>query len=237
MESQINRINNTTPWKIVKTIILSVWMFLANNLSASNQNYPYPEELVETLTHSSEPVTTLTEKTEKIEKVDPNIIINLVLRYFKNAKAFKLTNSTGIEDILRSYLKQHTILITNNNEVEFYIDDRDQFINMLEEMAKVISSDIEKKINSNNILINVWLLLKGTNKKELQELLNGLKENFYGTVYNMPPEEYNRYVKELFGMVNENFPSFNKQKSYINLQGVFNKDIQNNPESQQTAKL
>jgi hypothetical protein len=130
-------------------------MSLADDLSASNQNYPYPEELVETLTHSSEPVTTLTEKTEKIEKVDPNIIINLVLRYFKNAKAFKLTNSTGIEDILRSYLKQHTILITNNNEVEFYIDDRDQFINMLEEMAKVISSDIEKKINSNNILINV----------------------------------------------------------------------------------
>jgi hypothetical protein len=81
--------------------------------------------------------------------------------------------------------------------------------------------------------------LKGTNKKEIQELLNGLKEDFYLTVYNMPLEEYESYMKELFKMVDGKLPlKLDEKRSSIHLREILpNKYNSGEKATKQTANL
>ena len=228
--------DNTTLRNFVQTIILSTCMFLSNNLSASNLNSP-------TLAWDSSDLVTTINNSEASEKVvDPKTIVGLVRNYLDNGVKFKLSDSAKkeVEEILWTYLNNnHTILVINhNNEVVFNIDNNDEFREMIKNAVLAAIPEIEKKINNNNVLeqvwLSVWLLFKGTNKKELQKLLDWLKEDFYLTVYSMPQKEYDNIMKELFGIVEGNFP-LNIEESCIHLREVLPNKYTYFPK--QTAKL
>ncbi len=235
----INRIvlNNTTPRKFFQTIILSTCMFLSNDLSANNLNSP-------TLAWDSSDLVTTINNSETSEKVvDPKTIVGLVRNYLDDVK-FKLSDSAKkeVEEILWTYLNNnHTILVINhNNEVVFNIDNNDEFREMIKNAVLAAIPEIEKKINNNNVLeqvwLSVWLLFKGTNKKELQKLLDGLKENFYLTVYSMPQKEYDNIMKELFEIVEGNFP-LNIEESCIHLREALPNMYKRTYFPRETAKL
>jgi len=129
-----------------------------------------------------------TTETLKMQWIDYRIVTNAALSYFDDeVKMFKLSKEAKDEivSILYSYLSTHPVLIMWDNwNVEFVIDNKNEFAKMVKQFSNVIFNDMPFFIRK--VIIPVFF---GGNDV-LQDKLNNLD----GTVMNLKEKQYKDVV-------------------------------------------
>ena len=124
----------------------------------------------------------------KVQWIDHRIVTNAALSYFDDeVKMFKLSKEAKDEivSILYSYLSTHPVLIMWDNwNVEFVIDNKNEFAKMVKQFSNVIFNDMPFFIRK--VIIPVFF---GGNDA-LQDKLNNLD----GTVMNLKEKQYKDVV-------------------------------------------